>query len=102
MNIASIVHFVFLVFFVSLPFWPADTMFAVRWIPMGLISIWFIFNGCPLTHIDKSLNDQTFTEIFTKPLCGDIGEERVISLTYLVLFLVTILCTQKYYEFIFR
>lgn len=82
----------------TLPCWPADTMFFVRWFPLGLISIWFIFNGCPLTHIDESLDDQTFTEMLIKPFFGDIGRERVVSLTYIVLVVVTIICTQKYYE----
>jgi len=98
MNLASIIHFIFLVFFISLPCWPVDTMYVIRWIPLGLICVWFTFNGCPLTHIDESLDDQTFTEMITKPIFGDIGRERVISLTYIVLVVVTILCTQKHYE----
>jgi hypothetical protein len=36
--------------------------------------------------------------MITKPIFGDIGRERVISLTYIVLVVVTILCTQKHYE----
>lgn len=102
MSKTSIIHFVFLVFFVSMPFWPEETMYVARWIPVGLISIWFIFNGCPLTHIDKSLDDQTFSEAIIKPIFGDIGRERVVSLTYIMLFVVTILCNQKYFEYVLQ
>ena len=98
----TIVHLIFLIFFLSLPVWPEHLMYIVRWFPVGLTVIWFIFNGCPLTKIDKSLDDQTFTEAITKPLLGDIGKERIIALTYILLIVVTILCNAKYYNYIYN
>ena len=50
--------------------------------------------------MDKSLDDQIFTQILVKPFFPSISKERVVILTYIILFIVTILCTQKYYEYI--
>ena len=96
----TLFHLAFLVFFISLPFWPLQYMYILRWVPFGLICIWFIFEGCPVTFMDKSLDDQIFTQILVKPFFPSISKERVIILTYIVLFIVSILCTQKYYEYI--
>ena len=98
----TLFHLSFLIFFVSLPFWPPQYMYIVRWIPLALICIWFVFEGCPVTFMDKSLDDRIFTQILVKPFFPSITKERVIILTYIVLFIVSILCTQKYYGYIYN
>ena len=97
MNLNSIIHLIFIIFFLSLPLFPSKYMYFLRWIPLILILNWFIFDGCPLTYIDKRLNDTSFIQVILNPFIK-INESRMDILTYIFLFLVFIFCSEKYYK----
>ena len=91
-------HIAFLIFFITLPFYPLKYMYFVRWIPLMLIINWFIFDGCPLTNIDPNLDDKIFSQVLIEPVIK-LKRSRVEILTYIILFLVFFLCNKQYYEF---
>ena len=92
----QLLHFIFIVFFISLPFYPPKYMCIVRWIPLLLIINWFVFNGCPFTNIDKDLDDQIFSQVLVKPFI-ELDRNRAEILTYIILFIVFFFCNRKYY-----
>ena len=89
-------HLCFVVFFCILPLLPYRYMYIVRWIPLILVIIWFIFDGCPLTIIDKNLDDEIFIQVLINPFIK-LNRTRTEYLTMIFLFIVTILCNKKYY-----
>jgi hypothetical protein len=97
----SVLHLVFILFFVTLPLYPVKYMYIVRWIPIALLINWFIFEGCPLTIMDKNLNDEGFIEVLVKPFVK-LSRKRIEILTYIFLFVVFLLCNRKYYKYIFK
>jgi hypothetical protein len=101
MDLNSIIHIIFILFFITLPLYPAKYMFILRWIPLLLIINWFVFEGCPLTMIDKNLNDEGFIEALTKPFIT-ISKKRLDILTNIFLFVIFALCERKYYRYIYK
>ena len=72
-------------------------MYIIRWIPLLLILIWIVFDGCPLTHIDKEVDNNYFIKSYLDKYII-LSNSRVDALTYLFLFIIFILCTEKYYK----
>mgnify|MGYP003389781864 CR=1 FL=1 len=72
-------------------------MYIVRWLPLLLIIIWIVFDGCPLTHIDKEVEDQQFIKSYLDRYIM-LSNSRIDALTYIFLFIIFILCTEKYYK----
>ena len=97
----SVLHLVFIIFFITLPLYPAKYMYIIRWIPIALLINWFIFEGCPLTIMDNNLNDEGFIEVLVKPFVK-LSRKRIEILTYIFLFVVFLLCNRKYYKYIFK
>lgn len=84
----------------TLPLYPAKIMYIIRWLPIALVINWFIFDGCPLTKIDKNLDDREFVEYLISPIIK-LSKQRVNNLLYLFLFAVFFFCNKKYYEYIY-
>lgn len=101
MDLNSIIHIIFIVFFCSLPLFPDRYMYIIRWFPLILIGVWIIFEGCPLTIIDKNLTDKTFIQVLIDPFIK-LSKERVDILTTFFLFVIFALCNDKYYRFKFK
>ena len=78
----TIVHTLILVFFVSLAFWPTRLTLRI-WLPFVLSLVWIVFNGCPLTHIDPSLDDQIFIRS-SSVLCLEKFQKNVFLPSLLV------------------
>ena len=96
MDYLWIFHMCFVIFFCILPLLPHRFMRIVRWIPLALVTIWFICDGCPLTHIDKNIDDEIFIQVLISPFIK-LNRTRTEYLTMIFLFIVTILCNKKYY-----
>ena len=63
MDAGFILHLIFIIFFLSIPFWKLQYLRYGVYTPIILASIWIIFNGCPLTQIQKDLNDEYFSRV---------------------------------------
>lgn len=89
MDSLFILHFTFILFFLSIPTWPIRYLKYGVYIPIILATIWIIFSGCPLTNIQKDLNDKYFSKTLLKYISPDISNETTVRISYYVLLLVT-------------
>lgn len=86
-----ILHFIFVIFFLSIPFWPLKYLKYGVFTPLILATIWIIFLGCPLTKFQKLLNDEYFAQILLKPIFPNISKENTTRATHYILILVTVI-----------
>jgi hypothetical protein len=100
MDALYVLHVIFIIFFLSIPFWEIKYLRYGIYAPLLLSTIWIIFNGCPLTKIQKNLDDETFSQVLLKIFFPDISHETTVRISYYILLLVTIisyirLCPKK-------
>lgn len=88
-------HLGFVIFFLSIPFWSLTYLRFGVYLPTVLATIWVIFDGCPLTKIQKGLNDEYFSQILLKPFFPKITREQTTRVTYYILLVVTISAMRK-------
>ena len=100
MNIIFIklLHLLFLIFFSSIPFWPKKYLKYGMFAPLTLATVWFIFEGCPLTMVDKNLNDEDFITVIVHSLNINLSQNRIRYLTYAYMLFITLIATRKYYK----
>lgn len=93
----TLFHILVILLLFSLPLYPSNYMYIVRWIPIALIINWFIFDGCPLTFLDKKLDDREFIEYLISPIVK-LSKQRMNNLLYLFIFIIFFFCNKKYYK----
>ena len=91
MDILFILHFTFIIFFLSIPIWPIKYLRYGVYSPILLATIWIIFKGCPLTHVQQNLNDEYFSRVLLKYIYPDISDETTVRISYYILLLVTVI-----------
>lgn len=91
MDALFILHLTFILFFLSIPFWKLKYLRYGIYTPIILATIWIIFNGCPLTLIQKDLNDEYFSRVLLRIFYPDISNESTVRISYYILLLVTII-----------
>ncbi len=91
MGIVFVLHLFFIIFFLSIPFWKIKYLRYGVYIPIILASIWILLDGCPLTLIQKDLNDEYFSRVLLKIFYSDISDETTVRISYYILLLVTII-----------
>jgi hypothetical protein len=84
-------HLIFIIFFLSVPFWPIKYLRYGVFTPIILATIWIIFNGCPLTYIQRDLNDEYFSRILLRYFIPNISNEATVRFSYYILICVTVL-----------
>lgn len=84
-------HLLFLIFFLSIPFWPIRYLRWGVYFPVILATIWIIFDGCPLTRIQYNLNDEYFSRILLQYINPNITKEATARFSYYILLVVTII-----------
>ena len=91
-------HILIVVCFLLLPLLPSKYMYIIRWIPMVIIIIWILYDGCPLTHIDKEIEGNQFIKSLVNPFIK-LSNSRIYAIMYYYVFIIFVLCTEKYYKF---
>jgi hypothetical protein len=91
MDILFLIHLLFIIYFLSIPFWPIRYLQYGVYAPILLATIWIIFNGCPLTHVQRELNDEYFSRVLLKHIFPNISNESTVRVSYYLLLLVTVL-----------
>ena len=86
-----ILHLIFMIFFLSIPFWPLTYLKYGVYAPILLATIWIIFDGCPLTKIQAGLNDEYFARILLQYIVPNISKEATTRFSYYILLLVTVI-----------
>jgi hypothetical protein len=84
-------HLFFIIFFLSIPFWKIKYLRYGVYAPITLATIWIIFNGCPLTLIQKDLNDEYFSRVLLKVFYSNISDQTTVRISYYILLLVTMI-----------
>lgn len=93
-----ILHLVFIIFFLSIPFWDIKYLKYGAYFPLILATVWIIFNGCPLTSIQAGLNDEYFSQILLKPFFPNITKEQTTRVTYYILLVVAYASLYRLYK----
>ena len=91
MDSIFLVHLLFTIFFLSIPFWKIKYLRYGVYAPIILATIWIIFDGCPLTHIQKDLNDEYFSQILLRLFYPEISKETTARVSHYILLLVTVI-----------
>ena len=91
MDSIFILHLLFIIFFLSVPFWPIKYLRYGVFTPIILATIWIVFDGCPLTHIQRDLNDEYFSRVLLRYFIPNISNESTVRLSYYILILVTVI-----------
>lgn len=91
MDAVFILHLIFILFFLSIPFWKLKYLRYGIYTPILLATIWIIFDGCPLTQIQKDLNDEYFSRVLLRVFYPNISDESTVRISYYILLLVTII-----------
>lgn len=95
MDSLFILHLIFIIFFLSIPFWSQKYLAYGVYTPLALATIWILFNGCPLTKIQRDLNDEYFSRVLLKPFFPDITNEQTARVSYYILLLITVIGFNK-------
>jgi len=56
-NFIEVLHYLIVLFIISIPFHPIVLLRITVYIPLFLFTIWLMFNGCPLTNVNKGKED---------------------------------------------
>ena len=91
MDLVFMLHLFFIIFFLSIPFWKIKYLRYGVYAPITLATIWIIFNGCPLTLIQKDLNDEYFSRVLLKVFYSNISDQTTVRISYYILLLVTMI-----------
>jgi hypothetical protein len=92
MDILFILHFTFIIFFLSIPTWPIRYLKYGVYAPILLATIWIIFNGCPLTHIQHEMIDDTqFSRVLLSYIYPTISDKTTDTINYYILLLITVI-----------
>jgi hypothetical protein len=94
MDLLSILHFIFILFVLSIPTWPIKYLKYGVYTPIILATIWIIFNGCPITHVqheNQTISDKYFSKVLLKHIYPGISDETTLRIVHYVLLLVTVL-----------
>lgn len=84
-------HLLFIIFFLSIPFWKIKYLRYGVYAPIILASVWIIFDGCPLTKIQTDLNDEYFSRILLRVFYPNISDKTTARISYYILLLVTVI-----------
>lgn len=88
MDLVWLLHLTFILFFLSIPFWPLRVLRFGVFMPLVLSTIWILFDGCPLTQIQRDLNDEYFSKVLLRYLFPNITNESAARASYYILILV--------------
>ncbi len=73
------------------PTWPIRYLKYGVYSPIILATIWIIFNGCPITSLQKDINDKYFSKMLLKYIYPSISDETTVRINYYILLLVTVI-----------
>lgn len=90
MDALFLLHLTFILFFLSVPFWPIKYLRYGVFTPLALATVWIVFDGCPLTFIQRDLNDEYFSRVLLKFFIPDITNETTSRFSYYILIFVTV------------
>lgn len=91
MDLLYALHLLFVVFFLSIPFWSKSYLIYGLYAPILLSTIWIIFDGCPLTRVQYNLNDEYFSRVLLEKFIPNVTKETASRVSYYILLAVTLI-----------
>ena len=91
MDLIYALHVLIFLFICSIPFWNVKYLKVGVYIPLILATIWIVFNGCPLTKVQKNLNGDDFTMSLYKHIMPNITSDQVNHANTFTLVLITVI-----------
>lgn len=100
MNILYYIHLLFPLAVIGLPLLPVKYLKYVFWYPILYYIIWYIFDGCPLTHVTpidetNTDNDAFILQIFRRYINSNATTEQVNLITNIILTLAIVISAYK-------
>ena len=84
------IHFLFLLFTLSIPFWRKKYLQYGVYIPFLTSIIWVRFEGCPSTNIQTNLNGDTFIRNLLSHITEKITNQQADHIIFFIYLLITI------------
>ena len=97
MDILFILHILLSFTLITIPFWQIDYLKFGVYIPLIISASWIIFNGCPLTKIQKNLNSNSFTKEIFKYFIPSVSTRSTENINTFILVLVTVIGFNRLY-----
>jgi hypothetical protein len=89
MDILFLVHLIIIIFVLSIPFWSINYLRYGVYIPLILSITWILFDGCPITLVQKDLNDEYFSRVFLRYIKPNITNQETARISYFILLVIT-------------
>lgn len=90
MDLLYALHLLIFLFICSIPFWNVKYLKVGVYIPIILVIIWIIFNGCPLTKVQKNLHGDSFTQNLYRYIMPSITSNQTNNVNTFTLLLITV------------
>ena len=91
MDLLYALHLLIFLFICSIPFWNVKYLKVGVYIPIILVIIWIIFNGCPLTKVQTNLHGDSFTQNLYKHIMPSITSNQTNNVNTFTLLLITVI-----------
>jgi hypothetical protein len=91
MDLLYVLHLLIFLFICSIPFWNIKYLKVGVYIPIILVITWIIFNGCPLTKVQKNLHGDSFTKNLYKYIMPSITSNQANDVNTFTLLLITVI-----------
>ena len=91
MDLLYVLHLLICLFICSIIFWNIKYLKVGVYIPIILVIIWIIFDGCPLTKVQKKLHGDIFTKNVYKYIMPNITSNQTNFVNTFMLLLITVI-----------
>ena len=79
MNLLYYIHFLLPLSVLLLPLLPVKYLKYIFWYPMIYFVVWYIFDGCPITHLTPIDDVNTNSEHFLLPIFKEYIDKDITS-----------------------
>jgi hypothetical protein len=79
MNLLYYIHFLLPLSVLLLPLLPVKYLKYIFWYPMIYFVVWYIFDGCPITHLTPVDDVNTNSEHFLLPIFKEYIDKDITS-----------------------
>lgn len=89
-DILYMFHFVFLMGIFTIPLWSIKYLRWGVYIPFIIATSWVVFYGCPITHIQKNLQGDTFVHNLLSHIDPTISVQQSDHIIFFLFMVITI------------
>jgi len=94
-NIFHYIHYLIILFFISLPLYPVNILKYIYFVPIILPLLWIIYGNCPITDLDRKTNQSNFIHSLFLKVFPKITIKMSDHIITFILVLIVILSSLK-------